>query len=99
MNNRIPAVLRRPWTILPFTLAILPCISELHAQCAMCSGAAGAGADAGRAYNSSTLFMLAVPYLLLLGVLGYVVHAFRRPPSSSSGGASDLRGHGPSERE
>ena len=99
MKSRIPVILRRPWTVLPLFLACLPSASELFAQCAMCSGAAGAGADAGGAYNSSTLFMLAIPYLLLMGVLGYVVHAFRRPPSSSSGEASDPRGKGPSDRE
>jgi len=99
VKSRIRVILRNPWAILPFPLACLPSASELFAQCAMCSGAVGAGADAGAAYNSSTLFMLAVPYLLLLGVLGYVVHAFRRPPSSSSGEPSDPRGIDPSDRE
>ena len=56
-----------------------------HAQCAMCESNAAAGADGGAVYNRSTLFMLCVPYLLLAGVGGYVVLAFRRarpsPPS------------------
>ncbi len=60
-------------------LASLPLASSgAFAQCAMCSGAAGAGSDGGGAYNLSTLLMLAVPYLLLLGVAGYVVYAFRK---------------------
>lgn len=92
MKIRSLVILRRPRTVLPFLLACLPPASNLFAQCAMCSGAAGAGPDAGGAYNSSTLFMLAIPYLLLLGVLGYVVHAFRRSPSGSSVEAPDPRG-------
>jgi hypothetical protein len=50
----------------------------LLAQCAMCQGASAAGSDGGSVYNRSTLFMLCVPYLLLAGVAGYVVYAFRR---------------------
>jgi len=44
----------------------------------MCEGSAAAGSDGGAVYNRSTLFMLSVPYLLLAGVAGYVVHAFRK---------------------
>ena len=55
------------------------------AQCAMCQGASAASSDGGAVYNRSTLFMLCVPYLLLGGVAGYVVYAFRRArPSSPS---------------
>jgi len=48
------------------------------AQCAMCQGSTAATSDGGAVYNRSTLFMLCVPYLLLGGVAGYVVYAFRR---------------------
>ena len=51
---------------------------KVSAQCAMCQGSSSAGADGGASYNRSTLFMLCVPYLLLGGVAGYVVLAFRR---------------------
>jgi hypothetical protein len=96
VKNRIPIRLRIRRTILLSAVACLSSVSRLLAQCAMCSGAVGAGADAGRAYNSSTVFMLAVPYLLLLGVLGYVVHAFRRPPAKADVAGSDLPPDGPS---
>jgi hypothetical protein len=43
----------------------------------MCSGAADASSGQ-FAYSRSTLFMLSIPYLLLGGVAGYVVHAFRK---------------------
>ena len=49
-----------------------------RAQCAMCEGSAAAGSDSGASYNHSTLFMLSMPYLLLGGIGGYVVYAFRR---------------------
>lgn len=55
------------------------------AQCAMCQGSTAATSDGGAVYNRSTLFMLCVPYLLLGGVAGYVVYAFRRArPSGPS---------------
>ncbi len=57
-----------------FLLAGIPAL----AQCAMCQGSAAATSDGGAVYNRSTLFMLCVPYLLLAGVAGYVVYAFRR---------------------
>jgi hypothetical protein len=95
VNSRFPILLRIPRTLLPPAVAWLFSASRLLAQCAMCSGAVGAGADAGRAYNSSTVFMLAVPYLLLLGVLGYVVHAFRRPPAKADVAGSDLSSDAP----
>jgi hypothetical protein len=56
--------------------------SHALAQCAMCSGAADA--TSGQfAYSKSTLFMLSIPYLLLGGVGGYVVHAFRKARDDS----------------
>jgi len=61
-----------------------------HAQCAMCQGSSGAGADGGAAYNRSTLFMLSVPYLLLGGVAGYIVYAFRRSRNSLDGSPSPI---------
>jgi hypothetical protein len=48
----------------------------------MCSGAADASSGQ-FAYSKSTLFMLSIPYLLLGGVAGYVVHAFRRARAPS----------------
>lgn len=51
--------------------------SRVMAQCAMCSGAAEASSGQ-FAYSKSTLFMLSIPYLLLGGVAGYIVHAFRK---------------------
>lgn len=62
-------------------LVFVAAVSPALAQCAMCSGAAGSNTDAGAAYNTSSLFMLAVPYLLLMGVGGYVFYAFRRSSS------------------
>ena len=57
----------------------------------MCQGSSGAGNDGGAAYNRSTLFMLCVPYLLLGGVAGYVVYAFRRSrPSNVDGDSAPL---------
>ncbi|MCI0657188.1 MAG: hypothetical protein L0170_08975 [Acidobacteria bacterium] len=51
----------------------------------MCQGSSAATSDSGAVYNRSTLFMLCVPYLLLAGVAGYVVYAFRRArPASPS---------------
>ena len=52
---------------------------SLRAQCAMCEGTAAAGSDSGAAYNSSTMFMLVVPYLLLGCIGGYVAWTFRKP--------------------
>jgi len=67
-------------------LLIVAAGTPAHAQCAMCQGSSGAGNDGGAAYNRSTLFMLCVPYLLLGGVAGYVVYAFRRVrPTGSTG--------------
>ena len=62
--------------------------SRAVAQCAMCSGAADATSGE-FAYSKSTLFMLSVPYLLLGGVAGYVVRAFRRSRDASSAGDGD----------
>ncbi len=68
------------WTRLAMLLAMtMAAGGPALAQCAMCEGSAAAGADGGAAYNSSTLFMLAVPYLLLGGIGGYVVWSFRKP--------------------
>ena len=60
--------------------------APLLAQCAMCQGASAAGSEGGAVYNRSTLFMLCVPYLLLAGVAGYVVYAFRRARPAGSAG-------------
>lgn len=70
------------WTVLAVVLAVALGGGSVFAQCAMCEGNAAAGSDGGAAYNSSTLFMLAVPYLLLGGIGGYVVWSFRRPRTS-----------------
>jgi hypothetical protein len=62
--------------------------SQALAQCAMCSGAADA--TSGQfAYSKSTLFMISVPYLLLGGVAGYVVHAFRKAGATSTAREDD----------
>jgi hypothetical protein len=58
--------------------------SRVMAQCAMCSGAADASSGQ-FAYSKSTLFMLSVPYLLLGGVAGYIVHAYRQARGPSPG--------------
>src|SRR5439155_20056402 len=50
------------------TILLLAMTVPCRAQCAMCEGSAAAGGDGGAVYNRSTLFMLSVPYLLLLGV-------------------------------
>jgi hypothetical protein len=63
----------------------LAAASGALAQCAMCSGAADATSGE-FAYSKSTIFMLSVPYLLLGGVAGYVVHAFRRARAPSRDG-------------
>lgn len=71
------------WAVLAVVLAAaMAAGGSAFAQCAMCEGSAAATADAGAAYNRSTLFMLAVPYLLLGGIGGYVVWSFRRPRPS-----------------
>ena len=80
------------WAMLAVVLVVaLAAGGSAFAQCAMCEGSAAAGSDGGAAYNSSTLFMLAVPYLLLGGIGGYVVWSFRRtrpspPPAQSDPG-------------
>ena len=72
--------------VLFIAVAILVSDSPALAQCAMCQGASAAGSDGGAVYNRSTLFMLCVPYLLLGGVAGYVVYAFRRArPANRTG--------------
>ena len=76
-------------SLLLLVLLLASANTPASAQCAMCQGAAGAGPEGGGAYNLSTLLMLAVPYLLLLGVGGYVVYAFRRSGASSGDPASD----------
>jgi len=54
----------------------------------MCQG--GADATPGDfAYSKSTLFMLSVPYVLILGVAAYVFYAFHRSPMTS-GSPDDL---------
>lgn len=63
----------------PVLVMAMAAAGPVLAQCAMCEGSAAAGADGGAAYNSSTLFMLVVPYLLLGGIGGYVVWSFRKP--------------------
>ena len=68
---------------------------SIRAQCAMCEGSSAAGADGGAAYNSSTLFMLAVPYLLLGGIGGYVVWSFRRPRRTPPRAEDDSAGPEP----
>jgi hypothetical protein len=72
--------LKRRVAALLLVLAALLLVLDIpaFAQCAMCQGATAAGSDGGAVYNRSTLFMLCVPYLLLGGVAGYVVYAFRR---------------------
>jgi hypothetical protein len=72
---RFPLV--RLFALLSVAALSLAAASSVLAQCAMCSGAADASSGE-YAYSKSTLFMLSVPYLLLGGVAGYVVHAFRR---------------------
>jgi hypothetical protein len=72
-------------TIVIVTLFLLAGIPAF-AQCAMCQGSTAATSDGGAVYNHSTLFMLCVPYLLLAGVAGYVVYAFRRVRPASSAG-------------
>jgi heme/copper-type cytochrome/quinol oxidase subunit 2 len=67
-------------------LLVLAAAPSATAQCAMCQGASAAGSDGGAVYNRSTLFMLCVPYLLLAGVAGYVVYAFRRARPAASAG-------------
>lgn len=75
---------------LAFTaLVALAAPGDVRAQCAMCEGSAAAGSDSGAAYNHSTLFMLSVPYLLLGGIGGYVVYAFRRSRNSAPAALED----------
>jgi hypothetical protein len=71
------AVIGRCLALLTVLGSILAAASRAMAQCAMCSGAADASSGQ-FAYSKSTLFMISVPYLLLAGVAGYVVHAFRK---------------------
>jgi hypothetical protein len=76
------AARRIPWmraaALLVILMILIPSSSTpVSAQCAMCQGSSGAGADGGASYNRSTLFMLCVPYILLGGVAGYIVYAFR----------------------
>jgi hypothetical protein len=70
--------------------ALLVGAAAASAQCAMCQGSASATQGGGAGYNLSTLWMLAVPYALVLGIGGYVALAFRAarrgagsPPGSS----------------
>lgn len=58
-----------------------------RAQCAMCQASAESTRGGGAAFNLSTLFMLSVPYLLVVGVIGYVVYATRHP--RRQGGPAD----------
>jgi hypothetical protein len=75
-----PRLAPRSARLAGFLLAVLLASGgTARAQCAMCEGSAAAGADRGAAYNRSTLFMLAVPYLLLGGIGGYVAWSFRKP--------------------
>jgi hypothetical protein len=76
---------RISWVVLILAAAFLALDTPALAQCAMCQGSSAATSDGGAVYNRSTLFMLCVPYLLLGGVAGYVVYAFRRArPASPS---------------
>ena len=84
-NSRVQRI---TWVALLLAAVILAMETPVLAQCAMCQGASAAGADGGAVYNRSTLFMLCVPYLLLAGVAGYVVYAFRRARPSSPAGDS-----------
>jgi hypothetical protein len=70
--------------------------TPILAQCAMCQGASAAGSDGGAMYNRSTLFMLSVPYLLLGGVAGYVVYAFRRARAAGESSPTSLPADGTS---
>jgi len=66
----------RPILIAAF--ALVSGISRAAAQCAMCQASSASGVDGGASYNTSTLFMLSAPYLLLLAGAGYVAYSFRR---------------------
>jgi hypothetical protein len=71
-------LLWRAAALLVLLVLLIPVAStSARAQCAMCQGSSGAGADGGASYNRSTLFMLCVPYILLGCVAGYIVYAFR----------------------
>ena len=84
-----PGSLRTLPGLMASTILLLAMTVPCRAQCAMCEGSAAAGGDGGAVYNRSTLFMLSVPYLLLLGVGGYVVYAFRRARSHPRPGSDD----------
>ena len=58
--------------------------SSVLAQCAMCTASVEA-TDSG-AFNLSTYLLLAVPYLIVFGVAGYVAYAFRVSRSPRAAG-------------
>jgi hypothetical protein len=85
---------RISWVVLILAAVFLALDTPASAQCAMCQGSTAATSDGGAVYNRSTLFMLCVPYLLLGGVAGYVVYAFRRArPASPSDPAGPATNH------
>lgn len=53
-------------------IAVLCCSTEVAAQCAMCSlnaeNAAAEGNTMGKGLNDGILFLLAIPYLIAIGV-------------------------------
>ena len=84
MKPALRKALARLSGVIPVLVLWAMTASRVMAQCAMCSGAADASSGQ-FAYSKSTLFMLSIPYLLVGGVAGYIVHAFRRVRPSGGG--------------
>ncbi len=78
MSLKARRFVMNPWAVLVLGIGAIVMLSPWTAQaCSVCGGSA-LGTDPGTGFNSSILFLLAMPYVVVGAIGGWLIYTYRR---------------------